>query len=131
MLDVNATSPYRAGACNIGPAEISRRRRSGIAGLLTAGTLTLLMLVAGTDPLLRWIIAAPLYVGLLGFVQAQLRFCVAFGFAGLRNFGAIGDQHRVTEPDAARADRRRAVAVMALVLVASLAITAVIVALPV
>jgi hypothetical protein len=129
MLRVN--DGYHAGACNIGPAEISRRRRSGIAGLLTAATLTILMLVAGTDPILRWIIAVPLFVGLLGLTQAWLRFCVAFGLAGVSNFGPLGGQTRVTEPAELRADRRRAVLVTVLVAIVSLVVTAVIVTLPV
>jgi hypothetical protein len=124
------TDDYRAGACNIGPAEISRRYRSGIAGLLTAATLTILMLVAGTDPILRWIIAVPLFVGLLGLTQARLRFCVAFGMAGVSNFGPLGTQTRVTEPAEVRADRRRAMLVTALVGIVAIAITAVIVAIP-
>lgn len=131
MLYVNDTSPYQAGACNIGPAEIARRRQSGLVGLLTAATLTALMLIAGTDPILRWIIAIPLYVGLLGLVQAQLRFCVAFGFGGLHNFGPLGGQTRVTDAASARADRRRALVVSGAVAIVAIAITAVIVALPV
>jgi hypothetical protein len=95
MLYVDDIAPYRAGACNIGPAEIARRRRAGLSGLLTAGTLAILMFIAGTDPVLRWIVAVPLYLGLLGMIQARLRFCVAFGLAGLRNFGPLGAQERV------------------------------------
>lgn len=129
MPGMKDASAYRAGACNIGPAEIARRRRSGIAGLLTAFTLAVLMTVAGTAPVLRWIVAAPLAMGLMGVVQARLRFCVAFGLQGLRSFGPPGDAERVDDADAARADRRRALLVIAAVVVASLATTAVFVAL--
>jgi hypothetical protein len=130
MLYVDDIAPYRAGACNIGPAEIARRRRAGLSGLLTAGTLAILMFIAGTDPVLRWIVAVPLYLGLLGMIQARLRFCVAFGLAGLRNFGPLGAQERVGGPAEVGADRRRALLVSGAVAVASVAITALFVALP-
>lgn len=130
MLYVNDASPYRAGACNIGPAEIARRRRSGIAALLTAVTLALLMLVAETNTVLRWIVAVPLAWGLIGLVQAQLRFCVAYGLAGMRNFGPLGTRERVEETDAVRADRRRALMIMAAVTLVAVAITALYVAIP-
>lgn len=130
MRAMTAASPYRAGTCNIGRAEIDRRRRSGIAGLLTAATLAVLMLVAGTDPVLRWIVAVPLYVGLLGLVQARLRFCVAFGLAGFRNFGPLGERERVGEAVAVGRDRRRAVLVTGAVALAALAIAALFVSLP-
>jgi len=130
MIYVDEVSSYRAGACNIGPAEIARRRRSGLAGLLTAATLAVLMLIAGTDPVLRWIVAVPLFAGLLGIVQAQLRFCVAYGIAGLRNFGALGAQERVADAAAVRSDRRRALLVSGVLALVSVAITALFVALP-
>jgi hypothetical protein len=110
MIYVDDVSGYRAGACNIGPAEISRRRRAGLAGIAAAVTVGALMLIAGADPVLRWLVAIPLYGGIIGFAQAQLRFCAGYGFAGLRNFGPAGDPERVDDPVAARADRRRAMA---------------------
>ncbi len=65
---------YRPGACNIGPAEIARRRRSGVAGLTVAAALAVLTLVADVAPVLRLAVALPLFVGILGFVQARMRF---------------------------------------------------------
>lgn len=129
MPVVNDAPPYRAGACNIGPAEIARRRRSGLASLLTAVTLAVLMTAAGTDPVLRWIVVVPLGLGLMGLVQARLRFCVSFGLQGLRNFGPIGAAEHVGEADAVRTDRRRALLIGAGVGIVSVAITAAFVAL--
>jgi hypothetical protein len=102
---------YRPGACNIGPAEVARRRRAGIAGLTSAVIVGAVLVATGAPPITRLAIAAPLYFGLMGLVQAQLRFCVAFGMGGLRNFGALGTQSRVADDAARRADRRKAVMV--------------------
>jgi hypothetical protein len=102
---------YRAGACNIGPAEIARRRRSGVAGLAAAGLLATALLVVDAAPVVRLAVAAPLFFGLLGLAQARLRFCVGFGLAGVRNFGALGAVERVAATEARRADLRRAMGV--------------------
>ena len=102
---------YRAGACNIGPAEIARRRRSGVLGLAAAAGLGLVLLAVDAAPMVRLLMFLPLFSGILGLVQAQMRFCVGFGAMGVRNFGALGSTSKVEAHDALRADRRKAVAV--------------------
>lgn len=99
---------YRAGACNIGPAEIARRRRAGIVGIGVTLVLAVAMIAVGTPPLVRLAIAVPLAVGILGFLQARARFCVAYGLGGLRNFDALGSESRVTDTADRKADQRRA-----------------------
>jgi hypothetical protein len=99
---------YRAGACNIGPAEIARRRRAGIVGIGVTLVLAIAMIAVGAPPLVRLAIAVPLAVGILGFLQARARFCVAYGLGGLRNFGALGSESKVADPADRRADQRRA-----------------------
>lgn len=101
---------YRPGACNIGPAEIARRRRSGFLGIAVTVALVIAMLVLGAPPLVRLAIAMPLAVGILGLLQARSRFCVAYGMGGLRNLGELGSGSKVTDPADRRADRRRALA---------------------
>jgi len=99
---------YAPGACNIGPAEIARRRRSGhAAALLTVLTLTALV-VLDAPPALRLLVALPAAGAAAGYLQAWLRFCVAFGFRGIFNFGALGRARSVIDHDAQRRDRRRA-----------------------
>jgi hypothetical protein len=102
---------YRPGACNIGPAEIARRRRAGITGLSVTAALAAGMVLLDAAPVVRLAIAAPLFFGLLGVVQARSRFCVGFAMAGIRNLGALGDQSRVDDTEARAADRRRAMVI--------------------
>ena len=99
---------YRAGACNIGPAEIARRRRAGIVGIGVTLVLAAALIAVGAPPLVRLAIAVPLAVGILGFLQARARFCVAYGLGGLRNFGALGSESKVTDTADRKADQRRA-----------------------
>jgi hypothetical protein len=103
---------YRPGACNIGPAEIARRRRTGWVGLGAAAVLAAALLIVDAPAAARWLLALPLAVGAIGFLQAHFRFCAAYGAAGIRNYGAIGDTvGRVEDAAARRADRSKAVAI--------------------
>jgi len=55
----NVTPDYRPGVCNIGPAEIARRRRSGHVGVITAVILFGVLVVIDAPPLARFLVAAP------------------------------------------------------------------------
>ena len=107
-----ATGPYEPGACNIGPAEIARRRRTGIAGVAAALILAAGLFIVGAPPVARIVVALPLLAGAVGLIQARFRFCVGFALAGLRNFGPLGAAERVTDHADHRADLQRAVLVM-------------------
>ncbi len=103
---------YEPGACNIGPAEIARRRRAGIAGVAAALALAAGLLIVGAPPLVRLLVVLPLSAGAVSLLQARLRFCVAFALAGLRNFGPLGAAEHVVDASAHRADLRRAALVV-------------------
>jgi hypothetical protein len=103
-----APADYEPGVCNIGPAEIARRRRAGHIGLVASVAL-LAVLVAGDAPnWTRLVIAIPAVMAASGYIQARLRFCAGFGSRGVFNFGEVGPMERVAgEADRAR-DRARA-----------------------
>ena len=104
---------YRAGACNIGPDEIARRRSFGRAGLAVSGLIALALLGVGAPPVARLLVALPVAGSAISLIQARLRFCAAFGFAGLRNFGPLGGEEHIVEAVARRADRDMALRVVA------------------
>ena len=108
-----APGPYRAGACNLGPAEVSRRRSFGRAGIAVSALLALALLGFGAPPIARLLVAVPVAGSAIGLIQARLRFCAAFGFAGLRNFGLLGHEERVADAVARRADRDMALRIVA------------------
>ncbi|MGK2851677.1 MAG: hypothetical protein ACSLFN_12295 [Candidatus Limnocylindrales bacterium] len=99
---------YAPGACNIGPAEIARRRRSGHAGLLATLALFAVLIAVDAPPLARLLIALPAAGAASGYLQARFRFCAAFGFRGIFNFDALGSARSITDRAAAMKDRRRA-----------------------
>lgn len=100
---------YRAGACNIGPAEIRARRQSGHVGLaVTIGVLAAL-LIFRVDPVWRLLLFVPAAGAASGYLQAAMRFCANYGWRGVFNFGEqIRDTTGVTDAAAAAADRRTA-----------------------
>jgi hypothetical protein len=107
-LELVDSGRYQAGACNIGPAEIARRRRAGIVGVGIAVALAVVLVAIGAPAWTRLIVFFPLAGGFVSLEQARRRFCVAFAMAGLRNFGPLGGETRITDEADRAADRRAA-----------------------
>ena len=99
---------YVPGVCNIGPAEIASRRRSGHVGMLAALVLLVVLVAIGAPPIARLLIALPVAVGASGYLQARLRFCAGFGAMGVFNFADRGTTTTVVDADARRKDRAKA-----------------------
>ena len=100
-------SEYQPGVCNIGPAEIARRRRSGHIGLIAAVVLFAVLVAIGAPPLLRLLLVIPVAVSASGYLQAYLKFCAGFGAAGIYNFGEVGTTDKVADAAAKALDRAR------------------------
>lgn len=101
-------SEYLPGVCNIGPAEISRRRRTGHVGLAVAGGLFAVLVVVHAPPLARSLVALPAALAASGYLQARLKFCAGFASRGVFNFGEVGRTDQVDDADAHARDRARA-----------------------
>ena len=106
---------YAPGACNIGPAEIARRRRAAVIGAIGTVALCAVLIASGTAPgdLGRLLVGLPLTGAAIGWIQARRRFCMAYGLAGTFNLGAIGNIERVSSAAAVAADRRTALVIVA------------------
>ena len=98
---------YRPGVCNIGPDEIAKRRRTGHIGVMATLVTLVVLLAIGAPPLARLLVALPAAIAASGYLQAYFKFCVAFGSAGVFNFGARGTTQHVVDPEARSRDRRR------------------------
>ena len=122
---------YVPGVCNIGPWEIRRRRAFGVAGLVIAGILLAILVVAGVPAPMRLLVLLPAWGGVLSWLQARRRFCAAFAMAGLSNF-EDGDAGRRAVADAAarRADLQATWRLMRDSFLIGLALTVVAVLLP-
>jgi ferric-dicitrate binding protein FerR (iron transport regulator) len=98
---------YQPGVCNIGPAEIRRRRWTGHIGLVAALVLLAVLLVIDAPPLARLLVAIPAMLSASGYLQAWLKFCAGFAQIGVYNFGDRGEMQKVVDPEAHRRDLAR------------------------
>lgn len=92
--------------CNIGPAEIGRRRRSAIVFSALAAVVAVVLLALDVPTPAR-LAFFPFAAGAaVTWLQVVHRFCVGFAALGLENFGALGAEEKA---DAAMraVDRRR------------------------
>jgi hypothetical protein len=80
----DATTAYRPGACNIGSAEIARRRIAGHVGLIATLALLAALIVIEAPPAFRLVAILPAAASASGYLQAWLRFCAGFGSRGLQ-----------------------------------------------
>lgn len=120
------TAEYRPGVCNIGPAEIRRRRMSGWVGLGIAVVFLVVAFALGWAAPWRLLVAIPVFLSAQGFLQAAFHFCVGFASRGLYNFGALGSEESVQDAEFRRKDQRKAllITVLAFAIAALVAIGA-------
>lgn len=108
-IEMGGLSRYQAGVCNIGPAEISKRRRVGHFGAIIAIAAFVVLVALHAPPLARGVVVGLLSaVAASGYLQAYLKFCAGFGQLGVFNFGGVGTTQRIADVEARRRDKRRA-----------------------
>jgi hypothetical protein len=98
---------YEPGVCNIGPAEIARRRRTGHAGVVVSLALLAVLLALAAPHWTRLFLVLTAAAAASGYLQARLHFCAGFGSAGVYNFGRLGAAEQVLDKQARRRDRVR------------------------
>lgn len=96
---------YSPGVCNIGPAEIARRRMAGHLGLLASAVVLGGLIAVGAPHWTRLVLVLPAGVSASGYLQAWFHFCAGFGSRGVYNFGEVGTVKEVADPLAKARDR--------------------------
>jgi len=118
---------YQPGVCNIGRDERRARRLAGVAGFVAAVGYVAAALWFDLPNSYLLGVFAPLFGGFVGIFQDYFRFCV--GFAALARYdlsGSSGEAGSVTDADALRRDRRRALQILAYAAVAAGLVTAIV-----
>lgn len=106
---MRATAEYIPGVCNIGTAEIRRRRQSGWIGVGATILLWAVFLVFRVPAPWRLTLFVPAMLGATGFLQAAFHFCAAFGMRGVFNFKSeVGKTDTVEQAEFRRKDRQKA-----------------------
>lgn len=122
---------YQPGVCNIGPAEIAKRRRSGHVGLIVTIALFAVLVALGVPHWMRFVVALPAAVAASGYLQAYLKFCVGFATLHVFNFGDLGPSTKIVDPGARARDRTRAIQMLVITSTIGMAVGLVAVLLPV
>jgi len=99
---------YIPGVCNIGPAEIKKRKQAGWMGLIATVLLWVVFVWFGVAPAWRLLLFFPAMMSATGFLQAYMHFCAYFGFASLFNFGDVGKTDSVQQAEFRVKDRKKA-----------------------
>lgn len=102
-------SNYQAGACNIGPSEIKRRRQGALVGAVLFAITTILFVVTDASTSTRLVTFIPALLFAVGMIQSKRRFCVAYGFMGVFSFEKLGDTKKVTVNQDLKADKKYAI----------------------
>lgn len=117
-------SEYVAGACNIGPSEIKRRRQGALVGAILFAITTLLVVITDAPTSTRLLVFIPALLFAVGMIQSQKKFCVAYGFLGVFNLEKLGATTKVTINQDLKADRRYAVKLLLQSVAAAAVLTA-------
>jgi hypothetical protein len=120
-----ASTEYIPGVCNIGRAEVRQRKVIGWIGLAATVVAWIACVVLKVSPLWRLALFIPASIAATGFLQAAWHFCATFGVLGVSNFGPnVGRTDTVEQAEFRRQDRRTALKIIALSLVAGIAVAA-------
>lgn len=103
---------YQAGVCNIGGAEVARRRQVAIIGGVIYLALALYAVIQNFSPSASLVLFAPASIFAIGFVQSRKRFCLAYGLMGTFNFQKLGSITKVEDKAALAADRKMAIQIV-------------------
>ena len=99
---------YIPGVCNIGPAEINKRKQAGWIGLIATIALWAIFIWFDIPSIWRLTLFFPAMMSATGFLQAYMHFCAYFGFASLFNFGDVGKTESVSQAELRAKDKRKA-----------------------
>ena len=121
---------YLPGTCNIGPREIRRRQLVGGIGLFLTITTVLGFYHQHSSRMARFGTFLPALVMSIGYLQGRKKFCMAFGFSGLFNFGKLGNTRRVISEFDRKMDRSAAIRLFVQAAGLAAAVTALVFLLP-
>jgi hypothetical protein len=110
---MSSKSEYIPGVCNIGPAEIYRRKQAGWLGAAATVLLWIAFFIFKVPALWRVLLFIPSTMAAVGFLQAAMHFCAAFGMLGVFNFGPnVGKTDTVEQAEFRRQDRQKALRIL-------------------
>ena len=101
-------SEYISGACNIGPAEIKRRKQGAYLGGALYLIVSISLIASDASKSARLWVFLPAALFAVGYIQSKRKFCVAYGFLGIFNFEKLGKTTKIKVNEQLKADRKYA-----------------------
>ena len=102
-------SEYISGTCNIGPAEIKRRKQGAYLGGALYLIVSISLIASDASKSARLWVFLPAALFAVGYIQSKRKFCVAYGFLGIFNFEKLGHTTRIKVNQDLKADRKYAI----------------------
>ena len=102
-------SEYISGACNIGPAEIKRRKQGAYLGGVLYLIVSISLIASDASKSARLWVFLPAALFAVGYIQSKRKFCVAYGFLGIFNFEKLGKTTKIKVNQELKADRKYAI----------------------
>ena len=111
---MSLNSEYVPGVCNIGPSEVTKRKQAGWLGLAFTIVLWMVFSILRVPSEWKLLLLLPATMSAIGFIQARMHFCVAFGIIGLFNFSLkVGKTDTVEQAEYRRKDKQKALQLIA------------------
>lgn len=109
MSNDKENNQYIPGVCNIGPAEVRRRRRVGILAVIALGVVWGGMEWKDLSAGWRWWLFPFAAVAAIGWLQSAMGFCAAFGLSGVFKIGPDEEKAgNVSQDEFRQKDRNKA-----------------------
>ncbi|CAN2212788.1 hypothetical protein MCEMRE196_01067 [Candidatus Nanopelagicaceae bacterium] len=107
-----SSTQYQPGVCNIGGAEVQRRKQVAQLGSVLFLAFAIFAFYTDTSQVVTSLAIIPAMLAAVGYVQSKKKFCFAFGLLGTFNFGELGKLSKVAAPEAIAADRALALKII-------------------
>ena len=104
---ISINPEYQAGVCNIGPSEIEKRKNNFYLSLMGTIISIILVIFFASSQLWTLVIFFPLFITIVTYLQVRYRFCVAFGYLSVVNFGEKSNRQRIKNDENHKKDMRK------------------------
>lgn len=101
---------YTPGVCNINDAEVSFRKQAGYFFGIMSVILVILLLAFSAHPAFGFLVAFPLAIATVQYLQVRNRFCAGYGLRGMYSSGDDYKQvNTIKDVNDRRLDRKKSI----------------------
>lgn len=125
VTEEEASGQYIPGSCNIGREEIRRRYRIGYIGIVFALIVAIFIHLTNAHRIWKLFLFIPVFYSVSGFIQAVNKFCYFYGLRQVFSLDGIRKFTKVKDEQLIKRDRKKAIQIVMMVTICSVAITAI------